>query len=47
LIFDVPNDEVEKVQQLIKEGMESAMELPHNVPIQAETGVGRSWLEAH
>jgi DNA polymerase-1 len=47
LVFDVPNEEVETVQKLIKEGMESAMELPHNVPVQAETGTGGNWLEAH
>jgi DNA polymerase-1 len=47
LIFDVPNDEIEQAKQIIKESMESAMELPHGVPIQAETGSGASWLEAH
>ncbi|RYE24167.1 MAG: DNA polymerase I [Sphingobacteriales bacterium] len=47
LIFDVPNDEIEKAKTLIKESMESAMELPHGVPVQAETGSGTSWLEAH
>jgi DNA polymerase I len=47
LVFDVPNDEVEAVQQLIKEGMQSAMELPYGVPVLAETGKGKSWLEAH
>ncbi len=47
LIFDVPNDEIEQAKQIIKESMESAMELPHRVPVQAETGSGASWLEAH
>jgi DNA polymerase-1 len=47
LIFDVPNDEMEQAKQIIKESMESAMELPHGVPVQAETGSGASWLEAH
>ncbi len=47
LVFDVPQEELSDVQQLIKENMESAMELPHGVPINAETGAGRNWLEAH
>lgn len=47
LIFDVPNDELERAKAIIKESMESAMELPHGVPVQAETGSGASWLEAH
>ena len=47
LVFDVPNEEVTEVRQLIKEGMEAAMELPNNVPVLAETGVGNNWLEAH
>jgi DNA polymerase-1 len=47
LVFDVPESEIETVQQLIKENMESAMELPEGVPVRAETGVGNNWLEAH
>ncbi|RYD59368.1 MAG: DNA polymerase I [Sphingobacteriales bacterium] len=47
LVFDVPMNEVEKIQPLIKESMESAMKLPHDVPVQAETGSGGNWLEAH
>lgn len=47
LVFDVPEEELSEVQQLIKEQMEAAMELPNNVPINAETGAGRNWLEAH
>lgn len=47
LVFDVPVDEVEAAQALIKNGMERAMELPHGVPVNAETGSGMNWLEAH
>lgn len=47
LVFDVPLAEVEAAQALIKTCMENAMKLPHDVPVNAETGVGRSWLEAH
>jgi DNA polymerase-1 len=47
LIFDVPEGEVEKAQKLIREAMCAAMQLPNGVPIEAETGVGKNWLEAH
>jgi DNA polymerase-1 len=47
LVFDVPNEELNEAKQLIKEGMEAAMQLPNGVPILAETGTGNNWLEAH
>lgn len=47
LVFDVPEEEVNEVKQLIKENMESAMKLPHNVPTTAEAGSGPNWLAAH
>jgi DNA polymerase I len=47
LVFDVPVDEVDDARKLIQKGMESAMKLPHDVPTNAETGVGSTWLEAH
>ncbi|MBN9483083.1 MAG: DNA polymerase I [Bacteroidetes bacterium 43-93] len=47
LVFDVPDNELEQVTKLIKENMESAMVLPHNVPINAEAGTGKNWLAAH
>jgi len=47
LVFDVPDNEIEQVTKLIKENMESAMVLPHNVPINAEAGTGKNWLAAH
>jgi DNA polymerase-1 len=45
LIFDTPKDEIEKVSEVIKACMESAMEM--NVPIVAEVSHGNNWLEAH
>lgn len=47
LVFDVPVGEVNEAQALIKECMEGAMKLPHDVPVNAETGTGSNWLEAH
>lgn len=47
LVFDVPDSEIEQATKLIKENMESAMVLPHNVPINAEAGTGKNWLAAH
>jgi DNA polymerase-1 len=47
LVFDVPVGEVNEAQALIKECMENAMKLPHDVPVNAETGTGSNWLEAH
>jgi DNA polymerase-1 len=47
LVFDVPKSEVEVVQKLVKQEMESAIELPNKVPVIAESGFGKSWLDAH
>jgi len=47
LVFDVPVGEVQQVEQLIKKAMEGAMKLPHDVPVNVETGSGGNWLEAH
>lgn len=45
LLFEAPEEEVEKVTQLIKTEMESAIET--KVPLLVEVGVGNNWLEAH
>lgn len=45
LIFDVPKAELEPVQKLIKETMESAVKL--SIPLIVDIGVGENWLEAH
>ncbi|MBP5365810.1 MAG: DNA polymerase I [Bacteroidales bacterium] len=45
LVFDVPQDEIEIVSQIVKDKMESACAL--RVPLLAEIGIGDNWLEAH
>ncbi len=46
LVFDVPNDEVDKVKPIIEELMRNA--IPNlKVPILVEMGTGKNWLEAH
>lgn len=47
LVFDVLKEEVDAVQPVIIDCMQSAMTLPNNVPVVAEIGVGNNWLEAH
>lgn len=45
LVLEVPPEEVEKVESLLKSVMESAWEL--GVPLIAEVGQGKNWREAH
>lgn len=45
LIFESPEAEVETVQQLIKQAMESVVDF--DIPFIAEVGVGNNWAEAH
>ena len=45
LVFEVPPRELERVQILVRESMESAVEL--EVPIRVDMGTGENWLEAH
>ena len=47
LVFDALKTEVKELKPLILENMQSAMLLPHNVPVIAECGEGTNWLEAH
>ncbi len=47
LVFDATRDEVETIKPVILECMQSALALPHGVPVVAEVGVGENWLEAH
>lgn len=47
LVFDAVKTEVKELKPLILENMQSAMLLPHDVPIIAECGEGNNWLEAH
>ncbi len=45
LVFDLSIDEESEVRELVEACMKNA--LPLDVPIVVETGVGKSWLEAH
>jgi len=45
LLFEVYEDELEIVSKIVKEEMESALEL--KVPLLVEIGVGENWAEAH
>ncbi|RYE05406.1 MAG: DNA polymerase I, partial [Sphingobacteriaceae bacterium] len=45
LVFDVPKNEMEIMQPLVKELMQNALKT--NIPIVVETGIGNNWLEAH
>lgn len=45
LVFDVPQSEVEKFSEIIKDRMQNAIALA--VPIEVEVGKGNNWLEAH
>ncbi|MBL7731447.1 MAG: DNA polymerase I [Chitinophagaceae bacterium] len=47
LVFDALKTEVKELKPLIVECMQSAMPLPHKVPVIAECGEGKNWLEAH
>jgi DNA polymerase-1 len=45
LVFDVPQDELEKVTALVKEEMEGAVDV--SVALLVEIGSGNNWREAH
>lgn len=45
LVFDVHVDEIEKMQELVKREMESAVEMV--VPMEVEMEVADNWLDAH
>ena len=45
LVFDAYTSEVDALRELVKSEMEAAFTL--SVPLVAETGVGRTWLQAH
>ncbi|MBO9636303.1 MAG: DNA polymerase I, partial [Chitinophagaceae bacterium] len=47
LIFDATLDEVDTIKPLILECMRNALPLPNEVPVLAEIGGGKNWLEAH
>lgn len=47
LVFDALKTEVKELKPLIIECMEAALPLPCDVPVIAECGEGKNWLEAH
>lgn len=47
LVFDARKDEVNELKPLVIENMQTALNLPHGVPVIAECGEGENWLEAH
>ena len=44
LLFEVPEDEVEIMKEIIKDGMNNAMKL--NVSLESSLGIARNWYEA-
>jgi len=47
LVFDAHKSEIEKVKPIILHCMQTALELPNNIPTDAALGIGDNWLEAH
>jgi DNA polymerase-1 len=47
LVFEVLLSEVESMKKIVLDGMESAIVLPHEVPVLAACGTGTNWLDAH
>ncbi len=45
LIFEVPENELEQVRELIKTEMETAVSF--DLPLKVDIGTGRNWAEAH
>jgi DNA polymerase I len=47
LVFDALKGEVKELKPLIIENMQIALPLPNGVPVIAECGEGKNWLDAH
>ncbi|HQU56056.1 MAG TPA: DNA polymerase, partial [Chitinophagaceae bacterium] len=47
LVFDAVKSELKELKPLILENMQNALPLPNDVPVIAEAGEGKNWLEAH
>lgn len=45
LVFEVPEDEIEKIPEMVRSTMEHAMIL--KVPLKADVGISKNWLDAH
>ena len=47
LVFDAVKREADVIKPVIIDCMQTAMILPHDVPVIAEVGGGENWLAAH
>jgi len=47
LVFDAVKEELDDITPVIIESMQTALPLPYEVPVVAEIGSGKNWLEAH
>jgi DNA polymerase-1 len=47
LVFDAHKEEIDLIKPVILDCMQHAMPLPHDVPTDAEVGIGDNWLQAH
>jgi DNA polymerase-1 len=47
LVFDAVQEEADIIQPIIIDCMRTALELPNGVPVEAEIGAGKNWLQAH
>nr|MBC8491124.1 DNA polymerase I [Candidatus Neomarinimicrobiota bacterium] len=45
LLFEAPEEELEKLKSIVVREMENA--LPLDVPLKVDVGIGNSWYEAH
>ncbi|MEA3361762.1 MAG: DNA polymerase I [Thermodesulfobacteriota bacterium] len=45
LIFEVPENELDQVRELVRVEMEAAVDI--DVPLRVDIGIGKSWAEAH
>ncbi|OQY96860.1 MAG: DNA polymerase I [Sphingobacteriales bacterium UTBCD1] len=47
LVFDALKEEVDLIKPVIIDCMQTALQLPNDLPVIAEIGTGNNWLEAH
>jgi DNA polymerase-1 len=45
LLFEVPESEIEKMRDMVREEMENAVSL--DIPLKVDIGAGKNWAEAH
>ena len=45
LLFEVPNDEIQQMETLVKECMENAVKL--SIPLEVDLKTGKNWAEVH